>query len=62
VQIAELMTFQHSKVLDIDDDTYPIISCYRDFSIERHEAYRHSSELVSEPIQMKFCYDMLKAM
>jgi hypothetical protein len=41
--VAELMAFQHSKVLDIDDDTYPIISCYRDFSLKRLEAYRHSS-------------------
>jgi hypothetical protein len=24
VQIAELMAFQHSKVLDVDDDMYPI--------------------------------------
>jgi hypothetical protein len=24
VQFAELMTFQHSKVLDIHDDMYPI--------------------------------------
>jgi hypothetical protein len=53
VWVAELMAFQRSKVLDIDDDTYPIISCYRDFSLERHEAYRHSSELVSKSIQMK---------
>jgi hypothetical protein len=51
--VAELIAFQRSKVLDIDDDTYPTISHYRDFSLERHEAYRHSSEFVSESIQMK---------
>jgi hypothetical protein len=28
--VAELMAFQSSKVHDIDDDTYPIISRYRD--------------------------------
>jgi hypothetical protein len=55
VRVAELAAFQRSKILDVDDDTYPIISCYRDFSLERHEAYRHSSELVSEAIQMKLC-------
>jgi hypothetical protein len=49
------MVFQCSKVLNIDDDTYPIISCYRDFNLERHETYPHSSELVSESIQMKLC-------
>jgi hypothetical protein len=55
VQVAELMTFQCSKVLGIDDDMYPIISRYRYFSFKRHEAYGHSSELVSESIQMKLC-------
>jgi hypothetical protein len=55
VQVLELTAFQCSKVLDVDDDMYPIISSYRDFSLERHEAYRHSSELVSESIQMKLC-------
>jgi hypothetical protein len=49
------MAFQHSKVLDVDDDTYPIISRYRDFSLERHETYPYSSEFVSESIQMKLC-------
>jgi hypothetical protein len=49
------MAFQCSKVLDVDDDTYPIVSRYGDFILERHEAYRHSSELVSESIQMKLC-------
>jgi hypothetical protein len=53
VLIAELMAFQHSKVLDVDDDTYPIMSHYRYFSLERHETNRHSSELVFESIQMK---------
>jgi hypothetical protein len=53
VRVAELMAFQCSKVLDIVDNTYPIISRYKDFSLERHEAYRHSSELVSKSIQMK---------
>jgi hypothetical protein len=47
------VSLQCSKVLDIDDNTYPIISHYRYFSIERHEAYRHSSELMFESIQMK---------
>jgi hypothetical protein len=55
VWVVELTSFQCSKVLDVYDDTYPIISCYRDFSIKKHEAYRHSSELVSESIQMKLC-------
>jgi hypothetical protein len=55
VRVVELMTFQHFKVLDVDDDTYPIISRYRDFSFERPEAYRHLSELMSESIQMKLC-------
>jgi hypothetical protein len=55
VRVAELTAFQRSKVLEVDDDTYPIISLYRDFSLKRHEAYRHSSELVSESIQMKLC-------
>jgi hypothetical protein len=55
VQVAELMAFQRFKVLDVDDDMYPIISCYRDFSLERHEAYRHLSELLSVSIQMKLC-------
>jgi hypothetical protein len=54
--VAELMAFQHSKVLDIDDDTYPIISRYRYFSLKRHGRNRHSSELVSESIQMKLCW------
>jgi hypothetical protein len=48
VRVAELTAFQRSMVLDVDDDTYPIISRYRDFSLKRHEAYRHSSELVSK--------------
>jgi hypothetical protein len=43
-------------VLDVDDDTYPIISRYRDFSLKRHEAYRHLSELMSKSIQMKLYY------
>jgi hypothetical protein len=43
VLVAELTPFQCSKVLDIDDDTYPIISRYRDFCLGRHEAYRHLS-------------------
>jgi hypothetical protein len=55
VWVVELTALQRSKVLDIDDDTYPIVSCYRDFSLERHEAYRHLSELVSKSIQMKLC-------
>jgi hypothetical protein len=55
VCVAELTAFQCSKVLDVDDDTYPIISRYRDFSLKRHEAHRHSSELVSESIQTKLC-------
>jgi hypothetical protein len=55
VRVAELKDFQCSDVLDVDDDMYPIISRYKDFSLERHEAYRHSSELVSESIQMKLC-------
>jgi hypothetical protein len=55
VWVAELTAFQCSKVLDIDEFTYLIISHYRDFSLERQEAYRHSSELVSESIQMKLC-------
>jgi hypothetical protein len=55
VRVAELTSFQRSKVLDIDDDTYPIISRYRDFSLELHETYPHSGELVSESIQMKLC-------
>jgi hypothetical protein len=56
VRVAELTVFQHSKVLDIDDNVYPIISYYIDFSLERHETYRHSSELVSESIQMKLYF------
>ncbi len=55
VQVAELTAFQRSKVLDVDDETYPIISCYRYFSLKRHKTNRHSSELVSESIQMKLC-------
>jgi hypothetical protein len=50
IAVVELIAFQHSEVLDVDDDTYEIISRYRDFSLERHEEYRHSSELVSESI------------
>jgi hypothetical protein len=50
------MAFQLSKVLNVDDDTYPIISCYKGFNLERHEAYGHSSELMSESIQMKLCF------
>jgi hypothetical protein len=50
VRVAELTAFQHSKVLDVDDDTYPIISRYRYFSVKRHETNRHSSELMSESI------------
>jgi hypothetical protein len=50
VRVVELTAFQCSKVHDVDDGTYPIISRYKDFSLERHEAYRHSSELVSESI------------
>jgi hypothetical protein len=55
VQAAKLMAFQCYKVLDIDDDTYPIISRYRYFSLKRHETNRHSSEFMSESIQMKLC-------
>jgi hypothetical protein len=55
MRVAELTAFQRSKILDVDDDTYPIISYYRYFSLERHETNRHSSELVSESIQMKLC-------
>jgi hypothetical protein len=54
VQVVELMAFQWSKVLDVDDDTYPIMSHYRDFNLER-QAYRHLNELGSESIQMKLC-------
>jgi hypothetical protein len=54
-RVAELMAFQRSKVLDVDYDMYPIISLYRYFSLERYETNRHSSELVSESIQMKLC-------
>jgi hypothetical protein len=50
VRVAELTAFQRSKVLDVDDDTYPIISRYRYFSVKRHETNRHSSELMSESI------------
>jgi hypothetical protein len=32
-----LMAFQCSKVLNVDDNMYPMISRYSDFSIERHE-------------------------
>jgi hypothetical protein len=49
------MAFQRSKFLDVDNDRYPIISCYRYFSLKRHETNRHSSELVFESIQMKLC-------
>jgi hypothetical protein len=55
VRVAELRAFQHSKVLDVDDETYSIISRYIDFSLERHEVYIHLSELVSESIQMNQC-------
>jgi hypothetical protein len=55
VRVAELMAFQCSKVLDVDNDTYPIISRYRYFNLKRHETNRHSSELVSKSIQMKLC-------
>jgi hypothetical protein len=44
VQVAELRAIQRTKVLDIDDNTYPIISHYRDFSLEQYETYPHSSE------------------
>jgi hypothetical protein len=44
VQVAELMALQRSNILDVDDNTYPIILRYRDFSLERHETYPHSSE------------------
>jgi hypothetical protein len=50
VQVPELTDFQHSKVLDADDDTYPMKSHYIDFILETHETYPHSSELVSESI------------
>jgi hypothetical protein len=33
VWVAELISFQRSKVLDVDDNMYPIISRYRDFSL-----------------------------
>jgi hypothetical protein len=56
VCVTELTAFLHSKILDVDDDTYPIKSCYRDFSLKRHESYRHSSELVSESIQMNLYF------
>jgi hypothetical protein len=55
MRVAELTAFQRSMVLDVDDDTYLIISHYRYFSLERHEAYRHPSELMPESIQMKLC-------
>jgi hypothetical protein len=55
VRVAELISFQRSKVLDIDDNTYPIISRYRDFSLEQQETYPHASELMSESIQIKLC-------
>jgi hypothetical protein len=50
MHVAELTAFQCSKVFDVDDDTYQIISRYRYFSLERHETNRQSSELVSESI------------
>jgi hypothetical protein len=53
--VEELTALQQTKVLDIDDDTYPIISRYRYFSLKRHETNRHSSELVFESIQMNLC-------
>jgi hypothetical protein len=54
------MAFQCSKVLDIDDNVYPIISRYRYFSLERHETNRHLSELGSESIKMKlYCFFFL---
>jgi hypothetical protein len=56
VRVTELTTFQCSKILDVDDNTCPIISCYRDFSLERHETYPHSSELMFESMQMKLCH------
>jgi hypothetical protein len=55
VRVAELTTFQHSEVLDVDDDMYPIISRYRYFNLKRHGTNRHLSELMSESIQMKLC-------
>jgi hypothetical protein len=55
VWVAELTAFQHTKVLDVDDNTYPIISRYKDFRLKKNETYRHSSELVSKSIQMKLC-------
>jgi hypothetical protein len=55
VRVAELTVFQYSRFLDVNDDMYPIILRYRDLSLKRHEAYRYSSELVSESIQMKLC-------
>jgi hypothetical protein len=55
VWLAELTAFQRSKVLDIDDDTYPIKTHYRYFCLERHETNRHLSQLMSESIQMKLC-------
>jgi hypothetical protein len=60
VRVAELTAFQCSKVLDVYDDTYPIISRYRYFSLERHETSRHSSELGSQSIQIKlYCFFFL---
>jgi hypothetical protein len=60
VQVAELTTFQRSKVLDVYDDTYQIISHYRHFSLERHETSRHLSELGSQSIQIKlYCFFFL---
>jgi predicted nucleic-acid-binding Zn-ribbon protein len=42
--VAELTAFQRSKVFDIDDDTYLVMSCYKYFSLKCHETYAHSSE------------------
>jgi hypothetical protein len=47
VGVAKLTVIPRSKVLDVDDDMYPIISHYRDFGLERHETHPHSSENVS---------------
>jgi hypothetical protein len=55
VWVAELTALQCSKTLDIDDDTYPIISRYRCFILERDEINRYLSGHVSESIQMKLC-------
>jgi hypothetical protein len=49
VRVAELMFFQHSKFLDIDDDMYPISSHYKYFSLELHETNRIQVALISHP-------------